>query len=296
MRAVIARTETRPTRRRRLLPIATALLLTAVGGTSAQAETGGAADKRLTLAAAASLDDSGFLDYILPLFKQATGIVVTVRAQPSGPALQLARDGKVDAVLLDDYDQEMKAVEDGSCIDRRDIMYSDLVLIGPKVDPAGVQGMTSIVDAVRLIASSQSLFIARGDDSGIALTERSIWDEAQIAVGGEATRAWYLVSGGDMTRTLGMAATRNGYTLTDRPSWLRLRNRGRLDILVQDDPRLVVQFGAMAVNPAKHPTVHAAAAKAFVEWLSSKDGQDAILRFKLQDEVPYLPNYGERGG
>ena len=100
----------------------------------------------------------------------------------------------------------------------------------------------------------------------------------------------------DKRKEEGMAATRNGYTLTDRPSWLRFRNRGRLTILVQDDPRLVVQFGVMAVNPAKHPGVHAAAAKAFIEWLSSKDGQDAILQFKVQDEVPYLPNYGERGG
>ena len=113
---------------------------------------GAAADKRLTLAVAASLEDSGFLDHILPIFRQSTGIVVTVRAQPSGAALRLAREGKVDAVLLDDYDQEAKAVEDGSCVDRRDIMYSDLVLIGPRVDPAGVEGMASIIDAAKLIA------------------------------------------------------------------------------------------------------------------------------------------------
>ena len=210
--------------------------------------------------------------------------------------MKLARDGKVDAVLLDNYEQEVKAVEDGDCIDRRDIMYSDLVLIGPKVDPAGIEGMNSAIDAAKLIASTQSLFIARSDDSTVAATERDIWEEAGVTVGGEATRSWYVVSSGDMSRTLGMAATRNGYTLTDRPSWLRFRNRGRLTILVQDDPRLVVQFGVMAVNPAKHPGVHAAAAKAFIEWLSSKDGQDAILQFKVQDEVPYLPNYGERGG
>jgi tungstate transport system substrate-binding protein len=130
----------------------------------------------------------------------------------------------------------------------------------------------------------------------VAETERGVWDEAEFTVGGEATRAWYVVSGGDMSRTLGMAATRNGYTLTDRPSWLRFRNRGRLQILVQDDPRLVVQFGAMAVNPARFPGLHVAAAKAFIEWLSGKDGQAAILQFKLQDEIPYVPNYGERGG
>lgn len=296
MRPVIAWPGARPAKRRRLLPIATALLLSTSGWAPAQAESGAAADKRLTLAVASSLQDSGLVDFILPLFQQSTGIVVTVRAQPAGAALRLARDGKVDALLLDDYEQELKAIEDGSCVDRRDIMYSDLVLIGPKVDPAGVEGMASIIDAAKLIASSQSLFIARGDDSYVAATERGMWEEAEVAVGSEATRSWYLVSGGDMNRTLGMAATRNGYTLTDRASWLRFRNRGRLQIVVQDDPRLVVQFGAMAVNPARFPAVQAAAAKAFVEWLSGKDGQAAILQFKLQDEVPYVPNYGERGG
>ena len=296
MRPVIAWPGARPGKRLRLLPIATALLLTTAGGAPVEAESGAATDKRLTLAVAASLEDSGFLDHILPSFRQSTGIVVTVKAQPSGAALRLARDGKVDAVLLDDYEQELKAVEDGSCVDRRDIMYSDLVLIGPRVDPAGVEGMASIIDAAKLIASSRSLFVARGDDSNVAAIERGVWDEAEVAVGSEATRSWYLVSGGDMNRTLGMAATRNAYTVTDRPSWLRFRNRGRLQIMVQDDPRLVVQFGAMAVNPARYPTIHAAAAKAFIEWLSGKDGQAAILQFKLQDEVPYVPNYGERGG
>jgi tungstate transport system substrate-binding protein len=296
MRPVFVWPGARPGKRQRLLPIATALLLTTAGAAPAQAEAGAATDKRLTLAVAASLQDSGFLDHILPMFQQSTGIVVTVRAQPSGAALRLAREGKVDALLLDDYEQELKAIEDGSCVDRRDIMYSDLVLIGPRADPAGVEGMASIIDAAKLIATSQSAFIARGDDSSVAATERGMWEEAEVEVGSEATRSWYIASGGDMNRTLSMAASRNAYTLTDRPSWLRFRNRGRLQIMVQDDPRLVVQFGAMAVNPARHPGIHAAAAKALVEWLSSKDGQAAIVQFKLQDEVPYVPNYGERGG
>jgi tungstate transport system substrate-binding protein len=170
------------------------------------------------------------------------------------------------------------------------------VLVGPQGDPAGVEGMASLIDAAKLIASSQSLFVSRGDESHVTATERGMWDEAEVPVGGETTRSWYLVSGGDSRRSLTMAATRNAYTLTDRASWLRFRDRGRLRILVQDDPRMVVQFGVMAVNPARHPGVRAAAAKAFIEWLSSKDGQAAIVQFRLQDEVPFVPNYGERGG
>jgi tungstate transport system substrate-binding protein len=293
MRPVFALPATRPVRRG-LLPIATALLLTAAGAGPAQAEAN--SEKRLVLAAAASLEESGLLDHLLPIFQQGTGIAVTVQAMPAGKALELARDGKVDAVLLDDYDQELKAVEDGSCVDRRDIMYSDLVLVGPQGDPAGVEGMASLIDAAKLIASSQSLFVSRGDESHVTATERGMWDEAEVPVGGETTRSWYLVSGGDSRRSLTMAATRNAYTLTDRASWLRFRDRGRLRILVQDDPRMVVQFGVMAVNPARHPGVRAAAAKAFIEWLSSKDGQAAIVQFRLQDEVPFVPNYGERGG
>jgi tungstate transport system substrate-binding protein len=293
MRPVFALPATRPVRRG-LLPIATALLLTAAGAAPVQAEAN--SEKRLILAAAASLEESGLLDHLLPIFQQGTGIAVTVQAMPAGKALELARDGKVDAVLLDDYDQELKAVEDGSCVDRRDIMYSDLVLVGPQGDPAGVEGMASLIDAAKLIASSQSLFVSRGDESHVTATERGMWDEAEVPVGGETTRSWYLVSGGDSRRSLTMAATRNAYTLTDRASWLRFRDRGRLRILVQDDPRMVVQFGVMAVNPARHPGVRAAAAKAFIEWLSSKDGQAAIVQFRLQDEVPFVPNYGERGG
>jgi tungstate transport system substrate-binding protein len=292
MRPVFALPAARPVRRG-LLPIATALLLTAGIG-SAQAEA--ASEKRLNLAATSTLEESGLLDHLLPIFQRSTGITVTVQALPVGPALDLARAGKVDAVLLDDYDQEVKAVEDGNCVDRRDIMYSDLVLVGPRVDPAGVEGMASLIDAAKLIASSQSLFVARGDDSHVAATERDMWDEAEVTVGGAPTRSWYLLARGDARRSLIMAATRNAYTLTDRASWLKLRDHGRLRVLVQDDPRMIVQFGAMAVNPARHPGLHIAAAKSFVEWLSSKDGQAAILQFKLQDEVPFLPNYGERGG
>lgn len=279
--------------RRRLFSLAAALALAVAGAGEAAAQSG-AADKRLTLAAAASLEESGFLNHVLPMFTKSTGIEVIVRALPSGAALGLAREGKVDAVLGDDYEAELKAVEDGACVDRRDIMYSDLVLVGPRTDPAAVEGMASIIDAAKQIAMSQALFIARGDGSTVADTERLMWSEAEVAIGGDATRSWYITSGGDMARTLAMAVSRNAYTLTDRPSWLRLRHRGRLQILVQDDPRLVVQYGAMAVNSARHPGVHAAAAKAFVEWLSGRDGQAAIVQFKLQDEAPYVPNFGER--
>jgi tungstate transport system substrate-binding protein len=294
MRPVWAWPSMRPRGHPRLLSIATTLVLTLASPGVADAQSGAAGDKRLTLGAAAALADSGFLDHIVPIFQQSTGIAVTVRAYPSGEALRLAREGKVDALLLDDYDQEAKAIEDGTCIDRRDIMYSDLVLVGPRSDPAGVEGMASIIDAAKLIATSQSPFVARDGDSGVSITGRQMWDEAEIPVGSDATRSWYVVSGGDMARTLAMAMSRNAYALTDRPSWLRFRNRGRLQILVQDDPRLVVQYGAMAVNPARVQGIHAAAAKAFIEWLSGKDGQAAIIQFKLQDEVPYVPNYGER--
>ena len=293
MRPVGEMPDTRSGARRRLVSLAVALGLAVAGPGAAWAQPG-AAEKRLTLAAAAALQESGFLDHILPIFTKSTGIEVTVRAQPSDAALRLAREGKVDAVLADDYEAELKAVEDGACVDRRDIMYSDLVLVGPRTDPAAVEGMASIIDAAKEIATSQSLFVGRGDGSTVADTERRTWDEAEVTVGGETTRSWYVVSGGDMARTLAMAVSRNAYALADRPSWLRLRNRGRLQILVQDDPRLVIQYGAMAVNPARHPGVHAAAAKTFVEWLSGRDGQAAISQFKLQDELPYVPNFGER--
>ncbi|HEX7007665.1 MAG TPA: substrate-binding domain-containing protein [Alphaproteobacteria bacterium] len=278
----------------RLLSVAAALTLAIPGAADAEAPSG-ADDKRLSLGATTALQDTGFLDHILPVFTKSTGIAVAVQAQPPAAALHLAREGKVDAVLTDAYEQELEAVEDGSCVDRRDVMYSDLVLVGPRGDPAGVAGMVSIIDAAKQIATAQAPFVGRGDGSAVAATERQMWNEAEVPVGGDAAPPWYTVSQGDMAQTLALAASRNAYTLTDRPSWLRFRKRGRLQVLVQDDPRLVVQYGAMVVNPARHPGVHAVAAKSFVEWLSGKDGQAAIARFQLQDEVPYVPNYGERG-
>ena len=294
MRPVWAWPGARPVARRDLCSIAVALALALSGAASAQTQAGAADDRRLVLAASSALEESGLLGHVLSIFQKSTGIDVTVRAQPAGAALKLARDGTVDAVLLDSYDDELKAVEDGVCVDRRDIMYTDLVLVGPRNDPAGVEGMASIIDAAKLIANSGSLFVARGDQSAVASTERDMWTEAGVTVGDATTRSWYIIANGDMVRMLSIAVARSAYALTDRPSWLRLRERGRLQILVQDDPRLVVQYGAMAVNPARHPGVHAAAAKTFVEWLSGKDGQAAIVQFKLQDEVPYVPNYGER--
>ena len=249
--------------------------------------------KTLTLVVTSSLQESGFLQYIRPLFEKQHGIAVTIIAGSAGEALGRAQRGKADAVLVDDFEGEQRIVAAGHGATRSDVMYDDLVIVGPADDPAGIRGLASVIEALKLIATAEAPFLSRGDDSGVDRAERRFWDEAGIATGNDAS-GWYKITGADMRTVLGLAAAQDAYTVTDRASWLAFKARRGLGVVVEGDPRLIHQFGIIPINPKKHAGIKAEAAIKFVEWLGSDAAQKAIATFTISGEAPYTPNFGQR--
>ncbi len=244
----------------------------------------------ITLASTTSTDNSGLFGHILPRFEAATGIQVRVVAVGTGQAIKIARRGDADVLLVHDKPSELKFVADGAGLDRRQVMYNDFVLIGPKRDPVGVAGGRDVVAALQAIAESRSLFISRGDDSGTHKAELRLWRAGTVDVAA-ASGSWYREVGAGMGATLNAASALDGYSLSDRATWLAFANKRDLAIAVEGDKRLFNQYGVMLVNPARHPHVKAKAARTFVEWLTSPAGQRAIADFRIDGQALFHPNY-----
>jgi tungstate transport system substrate-binding protein len=249
-----------------------------------------AADRFITLASTTSTEQSGLFAHLLPLFQKETGIEVRVVAVGTGQALAIGRRGDADALLVHDRVGEDKIVADGDGIDRRDVMYNDFVIIGPKTDPAKIKGAKEANDAFKKIAAAKAPFASRGDDSGTHRMELRFWQSAGVDVK-KAGEGWYRELGQGMGPTLNTAAGMNAYTLADRATWGNFKNRQDLAILVEGDPKLFNPYGSILINPAKHPSVKAADAKRWHEWLTSPAGQKAIADFKIGGEQLFFPNY-----
>jgi tungstate transport system substrate-binding protein len=235
---------------------------------------------RLVLATTTSTQDSGLLDYLLPMFTQETGIPVDVIAVGSGQALKLGEDGNADVLLVHSPAAEKTFMEAGNGVRREDVMYNDFVIVGPESDPAGIKDMTSAADAFKKIAETQSTFISRGDDSGTHSKEKSIWKAAEI----EPTGDWYVSAGQGMGEVLTMTNEQQAYTLSDRATYLARKNEGLdLNILVEGDKALFNPYGVIAVDPAKNPAIQAALATQFIDWLISVPTQEKIGQFGVAD-------------
>lgn len=248
-----------------------------------------AQDRSILVASTTSTQDSGLFGHLLPLFKASSGIDVKVVAQGTGQALDTARRGDADVVLVHARPQEEKFVADGFGVKRFDLMYNDFVLIGPASDPAGVKGSQDIVAALQAIQKKGAPFISRGDKSGTHAAELSLWKQAGVDIAAE-TGPWYREIGQGMGAALNMAAASNAYVLSDRGTWLSFRNPGDLVIAVEGDRRLFNQYGVILVNPAKHPTVKADLGQAFIDWLVSDEGQAAIASYKINGKQLFFPN------
>lgn len=229
----------------------------------------------LTLATTTSTDDSGLLDYLLPEFEQRYHCKVDVVAVGSGQAIKLGQDGNCDVLLVHSPDAERKFVAEGYGINRLDVMYNDFVLVGPASDPAGIRGMTNAAEAFKKIAQAGATFISRGDESGTHVKEKTIWKQAGLTPEGP----WYLSVGQGMGAVLNMASEQQAYTLTDRGTYLAMRDHLALEVLVEGDPILRNPYGVIAVNPQKHPKVKADLARKFQEWLTSVETQKRIAEF-----------------
>jgi tungstate transport system substrate-binding protein len=239
----------------------------------------GAGAVRIRCASTTSTQNSGLFEYLLPLFEKKTGIKVDVVAVGTGAAIELGKRGDADVVFVHAKEQELKAVEEGWFVNRRDVMYNDFVIIGPSNDPAKIRGMKSAVSAFVTIAASGSSFVSRGDKSGTNTKELALWKKAGIEPAGQK---WYLEVGQGMEKTQRIADEKRAYTLTDRGTWLATKDKDNLDMIIvlEGDPLLFNQYGVMAVNPEKHKEVKYKEAMEFVNWVTSKKGQAAIAAFK----------------
>jgi tungstate transport system substrate-binding protein len=237
------------------------------------------AETRIRCASTTSTQNSGLFDYILPVFEEKTGIKVDVVAVGTGAALEIGKRGDADFVFVHAKELELKAVEEGYFVNRHDVMYNDFVIIGTDNDPAKIKGIKSASDAFRKIAESGQSFVSRGDNSGTHTKELSIWKNAGIDPKGQK---WYLEVGQGMEKTQRIANEKQAYTLTDRGTWLATKDKDKLEmvIVLEGDPVLFNQYGVMAVNPARHEHVKYKESMEFINWLISKEGQQAIASFK----------------
>jgi len=251
--------------------------------------------QRLILATTTSTYDSGLLDVIVPAFERRHLYQVTVQivSVGTGQAIAMGRSGDADVLLVDARASEDAIIRDGNAVLRCCVMFNDFIIVGPTADPANVASSTGAADAFKRIAAAgekgNALFISRGDNSGTHQKERAIWSTAKITPSG---KSWYKEVGAGMGDTLTMTSEMQGYTLSDRATWIARRDTLKLKIVSEGDRILLNPYGVMAVNPEKHPNVNFKWAKAFIWFLISPEGQDSIRSFTKSGEVLFQPIFG----
>lgn len=241
----------------------------------------------ITMASTTSTEQSGLFKHLLPIFEKKSGIQVRVVALGTGQALDMGRRGDADVVFVHARPLEEKFVAEGHGVRRYEVMYNDFVLVGPKSDPAKVTGGTDAVQAFKAIFQKKAPFVSRGDRSGTHFAELELWKAAGIDIGREKG-GWYREIGQGMGPALNIAAGMNAYVLADRGTWLSFKNRGQLVIAVEGDRRLFNQYGIILVNRSAKREM----GQAFIDWVISREGQEAIAAYRIGGEQPFFPNAG----
>ncbi len=234
-------------------------------------------EKEIILSTTTSTYDSGLLDELIPVFEKKYKISVKPIAVGTGEALGMGERGEVDIVLVHARSAEDKFLEEGYGVNRKDVMHNDFVIIGPEEDPAEIKGNENVTEAFKKMSEKQMLFLSRGDDSGTHKKEIKIWEEAGIEPKGD----WYLEAGQGMAGTIMIANEKNAYTLTDRGTYLSLQKNIQLKILFEGDPLLLNSYGIIAVNPNKYSHVNYEGAIKFIDFITSKEGQEIIKNFGI---------------
>ena len=249
--------------------------------------------KNIILATTTSTQDSGLLDVLLPIFEKSTGYFVKTIAVGSGQAMAMGQKGEADVLLVHSPEAEKKFMAEGYGVNRRLVMHNDFIIVGPKTDPAVIEGSRSSIYAFRKIASANAVFMSRGDNSGTNAKEKSIWKTAGINPEGQR---WYQQTGLGMGQTLNVAAEKKTYTLADRGTYLALKKNLGLDILVEGDAVLLNIYHVIDVNPAKWPKVNSVGAKAFADFMVSRQTQDIIRKFGVEKfgSPLFFPDAGKK--
>ena len=248
--------------------------------------------RNIIVATTTSTQDSGLLDVLVPLFEKKTGHVIKTISVGTGQALALAAKGEADVTLAHAPSLEKKYVAEGKLLNRRLVMYNDFIIVGPGTDPAKVKAAKKSLDALKLIAGRGTRFVSRGDNSGTHNLEKSLWKQAGI----EPRGAWYIESGQGMGATLGIANDRNGYTITDRATYLAFQKRLALVILLEGDKPLLNIYSVMEVNPANGPRINVVGGKAFADFMVAPQTQAVIKGFGVEKygQPLFVPLAGKR--
>jgi tungstate transport system substrate-binding protein len=243
-----------------------------------------AEEQSIALASTTSVEASGLLANILPQFTAKTGITVNVVAQGTGKALDTARRGDADLLLVHDPEAEQQFMDEGHGSTRRQIAWNDFIIVGPSADPAHVKGGSDSAAALKVIAASQAPFVSRGDNSGTNVAEIRLWKIAGQTPEALNKEKWYRDIGGGMGQALTAASAMDAYTLSDRGTWLSFNNKGSLVIAVEGDPRLINRYDVIELNPQKHRDAKLTAAKVFADWLISPEGQQEIGTYQVNGQ------------
>jgi len=233
-------------------------------------------ERSMVLATTTSTQDSGLLDYLLPLFEKDTGIKVKVLAKGTGEALEVAKRGDADGLLVHAKAQELQFVKDGYGTERLEVMYNDFIVVGPKDDPAKLKEKApeDAIAAFKLLSSSKANFISRGDKSGTNTKELAIWKSSGIAPTGK----WYISAGKGMGAVLTMASEKKAYTLTDRATYLSMKDKLDLDIVTEKGNGFLNQYAFIRLDDSKNK-IKTKEANEFIEWMISAKGQKLIGEF-----------------
>lgn len=248
-----------------------------------------AAEPSILVQSTTSTQNSGFYDYILPIYKAETGVTVNVVAVGTGQAIKNAQNCDADVLLVHAKSAEEKFVADGFGVARSDLMYNDFVIVGSAADPAAIAGGKDAVAAFKTIAEKQALFASRGDDSGTNKAELKLWDKAGVDIK-SVSGDWYRATGSGMGATLNASVGMGAYTMSDRATWISFGNKGDYQIVIEGDPVLFNQYGIILVNPDKCPSVKADLGQQFIDWMTSAHGQELIAANMLDGKQLFFPN------
>lgn len=247
-------------------------------------------ERVMTLATTTSTEDSGLLKAMLPEFKKDTGIDVKVVSQGTGQAIETGKRGDADCLLVHAKAKEEEFVKEGFGVERVEVMYNDFIIVGPKEDTAKIKekAPTDPAKALQIISENKANFISRGDESGTHVKEKDLWKASEIEPKGD----WYISAGKGMGAVLQMADEKKAYTLTDRATYLSMKDKLQLQVITEKNDKLYNQYGVIAVNPEKHPHVKNEEANEFIKWITSEKGQSLIGEFGKDQygEPLFIPN------